>query len=61
MEALVQVEIDSKIANEKEKLASEEAKIVNIKKTEAMSIAEDAERDLAIAKPELDASKLAVS
>ena len=42
-------------------MASEEAKIVNAKKTEALSIAEDAERDLAIAKPELDAAKLAVS
>lgn len=35
MEALVQVEKDSKIANEKEKVVSEEAKIVNAKKIEA--------------------------
>jgi hypothetical protein len=32
---LVQVEQDSKIANEKEKVVSEEAKIVNVKKMEA--------------------------
>lgn len=35
MEALITVEKDSKIANEKEKVVSEEAKIVNIKKMEA--------------------------
>ena len=35
LEALVQVEKDSKIANDKEKVVSEEAKIVNAKKLEA--------------------------
>lgn len=35
MEALVQVEKDTKVANEVEKVASEEAKIVNAKKMEA--------------------------
>jgi hypothetical protein len=34
---------------------------VNIRKTEAQAIAEDAERDLSAAKPELEAAKLAVS
>ena len=61
LEALVLVERDSKIANEVEKVASEEAKLVNIKKTEAQAIAEDAERDLSAAKPELEAAKQAVS
>lgn len=61
MEALVQVEADSKVANEYERIASEEAKIVNAKKMEAQAIAEDAERDLSAAKPELEAAKLAVS
>ena len=54
---MVEVEKDSKIANEVEKLASEEAKIVNMKKMEAQAIAEDAERDLSAAKPELEAAK----
>ncbi len=35
MQALIEVEKDSKIANEVEKVASEEAKIVNVKKMEA--------------------------
>jgi hypothetical protein len=35
MEALVEVEKDSKIANEKERVVSEEAKNVSIKKAEA--------------------------
>jgi hypothetical protein len=35
MEALIEVEKDSKIANEKEKVVSEEAKVVNAKKVEA--------------------------
>lgn len=35
MEALIVVERDSKIANEKERIVSEEAKIVNAKKMEA--------------------------
>jgi len=35
MEALIQVEKDSKIANEVEKVVSEDAKIVNAKKIEA--------------------------
>lgn len=35
LQALIEVEKDSKIANEVEKVASEEAKIVNVKKMEA--------------------------
>jgi hypothetical protein len=35
MEAFILVEKDSKIANEKERAVSEEAKIVNVKKMEA--------------------------
>lgn len=35
MEALIQVEKDSKIANEKEKIVSEEALIVQAKKADA--------------------------
>ncbi len=61
MEALVEVERDSKIANEKEKLVSEEAKIVEAKKADAQVIADEAEKDLALAKPELEAAKAAVA
>lgn len=61
MEALVEVEKDSKIANEKEKVVSEEAKIVGAKKADAQLIADDAEKDLALAKPEMDAAKTAVA
>lgn len=35
MEALVEVEKDSKIANEKEKVVSEEAAVVAVKKADA--------------------------
>jgi dynein heavy chain, axonemal len=61
MEALVEVEKDSKIANEKEKVVSEEAKVVSVKKADAQLIADDAERDLALAKPEMEAAKTAVA
>jgi len=61
MEALVEVEKDSKIANEKERVVSEEAKLVEVKKADAKLIADDAERDLALAKPELEAAKSAVA
>jgi len=45
-EALVVVAQDKKVADEKERVVSEEAKEVNIKKMEAKEIADDAERDL---------------
>ena len=61
MEALVEVEKDQKIANEKEISVSEEAKIVSVKKADAQIIADDAEKDLAAAKPELEAAKTAVA
>jgi S1-C subfamily serine protease len=61
MEALVEVEKDQKIANEKEKVVSEEAKVVEAKKADAKVIADDAEKDLALAKPELEAAKAAVA
>jgi Microtubule-binding stalk of dynein motor len=61
MEALVEVEKDQKIANEKEISVSEEAKAVAIKKADAQVIADDAQKDLAAAKPELDAAKAAVA
>ena len=35
MEALVEVDRDQKIANEKEKVVSEEAKVVEVKKADA--------------------------
>ena len=40
---------------------SEEAKIVGVKKADAQLIADDAEKDLAAAKPELEAAKTAVA
>jgi dynein heavy chain len=61
MEALVEVEKDSKIANEKERVVSEEAQKVSVKKADAQIIADDAEKDLALAKPELEAAKAAVA
>jgi hypothetical protein len=42
MEALVEVEKDQKIANEKEISVSEEAKAVAVKKADAQVIADDA-------------------
>ena len=38
-------------------VVSEEAKIVNKQKMEAQAIAEDAEKDLSAAKPELEAAR----
>ncbi len=61
MEALVEVEKDQKIANEKEIMVSDEAKVVAVKKADAQVIADDAQKDLAAAKPELDAAKAAVA
>lgn len=61
MEALVEVEKDQKIANEKERVVSEEAKVVEAKKADAKIIADDAEKDLAAAKPELENAKTAVA
>ena len=54
MEALVEVEKDQKIANEKEKVASEEAKIVEAKKADAKVIADDAEKDSSTRKDRLE-------
>ena len=58
--ALVKVEADKEIADEKEKIVSAEAEIVNKKAAEAKLIADDAEADLAAAKPELLAAQNAV-
>jgi dynein heavy chain len=55
------VAADKKVADEKEKVVSEEAKIVGVKKAEAEMIAEDAKRDLKAAEPELQAAQKAVS
>jgi len=54
--ALEVVNRDKAIADEKEKVVSAEAEIVNKKATEAKAIADDAEADLAAAKPELEAA-----
>jgi dynein heavy chain len=59
--ALEVVNRDKAIADEKEKVVSAEAEIVNKKATEAKAIADDAEADLAAAKPELEAAALALS
>ena len=48
------------LADEKEKVVSAEAEIVNKKATEAKAIADDAEADLAAAKPELEAAQKAL-
>jgi len=58
--ALVQVNKDKEAANEKEAIVSGEAEIVNKKAAEAQEIADDAEADLAAAKPELAAAQNAV-
>jgi len=58
--ALEQVTADKEIADEKEKVVSAEAEIVNKKAQEAKLIADDAEADLAAAKPELLAAQNAV-
>jgi dynein heavy chain len=42
-------------------VVSEEAKVVEAKKADAKIIADDAEKDLAAAKPELEAAKTAVA
>jgi dynein heavy chain len=58
--ALEVVNRDKAIADEKEKVVSAEAEIVNKKATEAKAIADDAEADLAAAKPELEAAQIAL-
>lgn len=58
--ALDRVNADKKIANEKEKVVSLEAEIVNKKAVEAKAISDDAEADLNAAKPELEASEAAL-
>jgi dynein heavy chain len=59
-EALVIVNKDKAIADEKEQVVSAEAVVVNKKASEAKAIADDAEADLALAKPELEAAERAV-
>jgi dynein heavy chain len=59
--ALEAVNKDKAIADEKEQVVSAEAEIVNKKATEAKAIADDAEADLAAAKPELEAAQQALS
>jgi len=54
--ALEIVNRDKAIADEKEKVVSAEAEIVSKKASEAKAIADDAEADLAAAKPELEAA-----
>lgn len=54
--SLVQVNADKAIADEKEKVVSAEAEIVNKKAADAKEIADDANADLAAAKPELAAA-----
>jgi len=54
--SLVQVNADKEIADEKEKVVSAEAEIVNKKAADAKEIADDANADLAAAKPELAAA-----
>jgi dynein heavy chain len=58
--SLVQVNADKAIADEKEKVVSAEAEIVNKKAADAKEIADDANADLAAAKPELAAAQNAV-
>lgn len=59
--ALVQVNADKAIADEKEAVVSQEAEIVNKKASEAKAIAEDAQADLDAAKPELEAASKALA
>jgi len=58
--ALVKVNADKLVANEKERVVSAEAEIVNKKAAEAKAISDDAEADLNAAKPELEAAELAL-
>lgn len=58
--ALVKVNADKAIANEKELVVSAEAEIVNVKASEAKAISDDAEADLNAAKPELEAAEAAL-
>lgn len=58
--ALDRVNADKKVANEKEKVVSLEAEVVNKKAVEAKAISDDAEADLNAAKPELEAAEAAL-
>lgn len=58
--ALVRVNADKAIANEKERVVSGEAEIVNKKAAEAKAISDDAEADLNAAKPELEQAEAAL-
>ena len=59
--ALVKVNADKAIADEKEAVVSAEAEIVNAKASEAKAIADDAQADLDAAKPELDNAQKALA
>jgi dynein heavy chain, axonemal len=59
--ALVQVNADKAIADEKEAVVSQEAEIVGKKAAEAKAIKDDAQADLDAAKPELEAAQKALS
>ncbi len=58
--ALERVNADKIVANEKEKVVTQEAEVVNKKATEAKAISDDAEADLNAAKPELEAAEAAL-
>jgi dynein heavy chain len=58
--ALVKVNADKEIADQKEKVVSAEAEIVGKKAAEAKEIQDDAEADLAAAKPELEKAQKAL-
>lgn len=58
--ALVKVNADKQIANEKERVVSAEAEIVNKKASEAKAISDDAEADLMAARPEMEAAEAAL-
>lgn len=51
---------DKAVADEKERVVSAEAEIVNKKAEEAKAIADDASADLALAEPQLQAAQKAV-
>lgn len=59
--ALVIVSADKEVANEKEKVVSAEAEIVDKKATESKSIADECQVILDAAMPELNAAKKALS
>jgi dynein heavy chain len=58
--ALVKVNADKEVADEKERVVYAEAEVVKKNAAQAKAIADDAEADLAAAKPELAAAETAV-